>query len=193
MTTDGSRALAEVPLTLEELIDRVAVGDEQAFAHLFDAVSPRVLAVALRVLRDPAQAEEIAQEAMIDVWRSAPRYDAARGGVLSWVLTITHRRAVDRVRSEQAAGEREERAGVRDAQTPHDEVAEQVETRLEHAAVRDCMGTLTGLQHEAIQLAYWKGYTYRQVAEVLSAPLGTVKARMRDGLIRLRDCLESRV
>ncbi|NHC13822.1 ECF RNA polymerase sigma factor SigK [Motilibacter deserti] len=175
------------------MIDRVALGDEGAFAALYDAVAPRVLAVATRVLRDVAQAEEIAQEAMLDVWRSAPRYDASRGGVLSWVLTITHRRAVDRVRSEQAAGEREERAGVRDVQTPHDEVAEQVETRLEHAAVRDCLQSLSELQNEAIQLAYWKGYTYRQVAEVLAAPLGTIKARMRDGLIRLRDCLESRV
>ena len=180
---------AQSPEALDGLLALVARGDEEAFALFFDAVTPRVLGVTRRVLRDPAQAEEVGQEVLLEIWRTATRFDPARGSVLTWSLTIAHRRAVDRVRSEQAAGVREERVGQRDQETPHDEVAEEVELRLEHEAVRRCMGGLTELQHEAISLAYWKGYTYREVAELLGAPLGTVKARMRDGLVRLRDCL----
>jgi len=182
----GSPAAVE---DLPAVVAAVARGDEEAFELLYDAVAPRILGVARRVLRDPTQAEEVAQEVLVEIWRTAARYEPHRGTVLTWCLTIAHRRAVDRVRSEQAAGEREQRAGWRAVETAHDEVSEEVGLRLEHEQVRRCLDGLTPLQREAITLAYWKGYTYRQVAELLGAPVGTVKARMRDGLVKLRNCL----
>lgn len=173
---------------LEALLGRVARGDEAAFERVYDQVSGPVYGVVLRVLRDPAQSEEVAQEVLVEVWRSAARFDPNRGSALSWVMTMAHRRAVDRVRSAQAAGDRERRANPPPGPA-YDEVAEQVETRLDRERVRRCLGSLTELQRESVTLAYYGGYSYREVAELLSLSLGTVKTRMRDGLIRMRDCL----
>jgi RNA polymerase sigma-70 factor (ECF subfamily) len=174
---------------LEALLSRVARGDEGAYEELFRRTAASVLGVVRRVLRDPAQSEEVAQEVMVEVWRSATRFDAARGSATSWIMTMAHARAVDRVRSAQSARDREERVGRREQVREYDEVAEEVEVRLEQQAVRRCLGGLTDLQRESVQLAYYGGYTYREVAELLDVPLGTVKTRLRDGLIRLRDCL----
>ncbi|BCJ59676.1 ECF RNA polymerase sigma factor SigK [Micromonospora endophytica] len=175
--------------SVEELLRQVGRGDQAAFASLFDAVIGKVLGLASRVLRNPQLAEEVAQEVMVQVWRTAARFDAERGSGLAWVLTLTHRRAVDRVRAEQALTDRTERVAAMDAQVPHDQVAEAVSARLDREQVRRCLGRLTDLQREAVTLAYYEGYTYRQVAERLDAPLPTIKSRMRDGLIRMRDCL----
>ncbi|MBP2356029.1 RNA polymerase sigma-70 factor (ECF subfamily) [Kribbella aluminosa] len=150
---------------------------------------PRVFGLVRRVVRNPAQSEEVAQEVMIDLWRTANRYDPARGSVHSWILTIAHRRAVDRVRSEQAAVERETAVAARSVDPAFDQVSDTVTNRLEVEQVRRCMDTLTDLQRESVTLAYYNGYTYPEVAEQLGAKLPTIKARMRDGLIRLRDCL----
>ncbi|MFJ8431178.1 sigma-70 family RNA polymerase sigma factor [Kitasatospora sp. NPDC094019] len=174
---------------LKELVARAAGGDQQAFARLYDAVAGPVLGVVRRVLRDPQQSEEVTQEVMFELWRTAGRYDPQRGDVMSWALTVAHRRAVDRVRSAQAATDREQRVAARSHSPAFDEVAEQVEHRLEGEQVRGCLEALTELQRESISLAYYRGYTYPEVADLLGAPLGTVKTRMRDGLIRLRDCL----
>jgi RNA polymerase sigma-70 factor, ECF subfamily len=177
------------PPDADTLMRRVARGDEGAFATLYDLVANRVYGLVVRVVRDPAQAEEVTQEAMVDVWRRAPSFDADRGLAITWVLTLAHRRAVDRVRSAQSAGERERKVAAREATSGFDEVTEQVTVRLEQQQVRRCLSALTDLQKEAVTLAYYGGYTYRQVADLLSVPLPTVKTRMRDGLVRLRDCL----
>ncbi|MFF1276092.1 sigma-70 family RNA polymerase sigma factor [Streptomyces marokkonensis] len=174
---------------LQELVGRVALGDEEAFAAVYDVVAGPVLGVARAVLRDQAQSEEVAQEVLVEVWRTAPRFRPDRGTAINWILTLAHRRAVDRVRSVEAAAARDHKAALLDRTPEFDEVTEQVEARLEREQVRRCLRTLTGIQRQAVTLAYYRGLTYRQVAESLTLPLGTVKTRLRDGLIRLRDCL----
>ncbi|MBX9426538.1 ECF RNA polymerase sigma factor SigK [Streptomyces lateritius] len=168
---------------------QVARGDQEAFAAVFDQVSGPVLGVVRSVVRDPAQSEEVTQEVMVDLWRSAARYRPDRGSVLSWALTLAHRRAVDRVRSEQASSDRARRVALLEHTPAYDEVTEEVENRLDRERVRRCLRGLTERQRQSVTLAYYRGLTYREVAELLSLPLGTVKTRMRDGLIRLRDCL----
>lgn len=178
-----------VDATEEDLLLRVARGDQDAFGALYDRVAGQVYGVVRRVLRDPARSEEVAQEVLVEVWRTATRFDPARGTAATWILTMAHRRAIDRVRSVQASRDRDERIGQRDRVRPFDEVAEEVQTRFEHEQVREALQALTDLQREAVELAYYGGYTYREVADLLDAPLGTIKTRMRDGLIRLRDAM----
>ncbi|MEW2143325.1 sigma-70 family RNA polymerase sigma factor [Micromonospora vinacea] len=177
------------PPNADELLPRVARGDEAAFAALYDAMAGRVLGLARRVVRDPAQAEEVTQEVMVEVWRTAGRFDAGRGSASAWILTMAHRRAVDRVRSEQAHTNRVQQVAATETHVPYDEVVEDVTARLEREQVRRCLGRLTPVQRESVTLAYYGGHTYREVAEKLQTPLPTVKTRMRDGLIRMRDCL----
>ena len=180
---------SDVSASLEVLLGYVARGNQDAFSELYDRVSSQVFGVVRRVLRDPAQSEEVMQEVLVEVWRSASRFDPERGSATTWMLTIAHRRAVDRVRASQAAMDRDERAGRSAHRPAFDEVVEQVETRLEHEQVRQALSVLTDLQREAVTLAYYGGYSYREVSELLDVPLGTVKTRLRDGLIRLRDAM----
>ena len=172
---------------LDGLLSQAARGDETAFASLYDQLSGPVYGFIRRVIRDPEQAEEVAQEVFLEVWRAATRFDSAKGSAATWVMTIAHRRAVDRVRSATAAAERERRTSVLLAAS--DEVAEAVEATLERERVRRCLEGLTELQRESITLAYYGGYSYREVAGLLGITLATIKSRIRDGLIRLRDCI----
>jgi RNA polymerase sigma-70 factor (ECF subfamily) len=172
---------------LSALLSRVARGDQDAYAAVYDRTAGQVLGLVLSIVRDPAQSEEVMQEVLLEVWRTAARFDPAAGSASAWVMTVAHRRAVDRVRSEQKAAEREMR--VASSAVAYDEVAEAVEARLDRERVRRCLGSLTELQRESVTLAYYGGYTYREVAGLLGVAIGTVKTRMRDGLIRLRDCL----
>ena len=176
-----------VALDLAELIGLVARGDAAAFDAVYDQVGASVFGIVRRVIRDPAQSEEVTQDVLLELWRNAAAFDAGRGSATAWVMMLAHRRAVDRVRSVQKESERERRAATADI--PFDEVAEAVESSLEHERVRRCLGSLTELQRESVTLAYYGGYTYGQVAILLGIPTGTVKTRMRDALIRLRDCL----
>ncbi|MEU1291315.1 MULTISPECIES: ECF RNA polymerase sigma factor SigK [unclassified Streptomyces] len=174
---------------LEPLLARVALGDHDAFAGLYDAVAGPVYGVVRAVLRDHAQSEEVVQDVLTEVWRTAPRYRADRGTPVNWILTLAHRRAIDRVRSAEARAAREQRAARLDRTPAYDHVTEQVEDLLERERLRTALASLTDVQRQAVTLAYYRGLTCRQVAETLAVPLGTVKTRLRDGLIRLRASL----
>ncbi|MGH3423375.1 MAG: ECF RNA polymerase sigma factor SigK [Nocardioidaceae bacterium] len=181
--------VADEAVLLGEWLGQTARGDEQAFGRVYDVVGDAVFGLVRRVLRDPTRAEEVTQEVFLQVWQTAHRFDPERGRAKSWIMTLAHRRAVDAVRHDQAATERDNAYDWSGGGREFDQVEESVSTKLEHEQVRRCMGTLTDLQREAVGLAYYKGYTYGQVANLLDANLATIKTRMRDGLIRLRDCM----
>lgn len=180
---------ASVSDTLAVLLTQAATGDEGAFAEIYDLTAARVHGMVLRVLRDPAQSEEVTQEVFLEIWRSASRFSRERGTALSWIITIAHRRAVDRVRSSQAASDRDHHYRAASHTPAHDTTAETVGARLEAARVHRALEGLTEVQRQAVTLAYLGGYTHTEVASLLDLPLGTAKTRIRDGLIRLRDTL----
>ncbi len=188
----GSEVPAEGPLTpahLAVLLRQAALGDERAFARWYEATASRAYGLALRVVRNPAQAEEVVQEAFLESWRAANRFDPDQGSAISWLLTIVHRRAVDRVRSAEAAGRRDETYHHQNHNVPHDSTADAAHASFEAHRVRGALQTLTAIQREALELAYFGGYTHTEVAAMLGLPVGTAKTRIRDGLIRLRDAL----
>ncbi|WP_123307182.1 sigma-70 family RNA polymerase sigma factor [Cellulomonas sp. PhB143] len=178
------------PDALDAALAACAEGDSDAFGPVYDALSPSVFGAALAVLRDRDHAAEVTQEVMVEVWQTAARFDATRASARTWAITMTRRRAIDRVRSEQSRRARDQKdldASV--VGRERDTVAETVDGRFERAAVRDCLESLTETQREAVVRAYYGERTYREVSEDLGAALPTVKSRIRDGLIRLRDCL----
>lgn len=174
---------------LGHLLKLSARGQQQAFALLYDQTSARMFGLVLRIVRNRAQAEEVLQEAYVDIWRSSARFNPSRGSALGWLFSIGHRRAVDRVRSEQAATSREAGYHARGQVTAYDDASEQALRSLEAERVRRALNSLTRVQKAAIELVFFGGYTHREVAGLLELPLGTAKTRIRDGLIRLRDTL----
>lgn len=180
-STDGDRAER-----LAEQLELAGRGDQAAFGRVYDDTAGMVYGIVLRVIRSPEQAEEITQEVYVELWRLAGRFDRSRGSVRGWVATVAHRRAVDRVRSEQSRRNREDRQASR-VEREHDSVSEAVVDSLERDQVAAALHRLTPVQRQAIELAYHGGHTYREVATQLGIAEGTAKTRIRDGLIRLRD------
>lgn len=174
---------------LIELITRASRGHEDAFAELYDLSSARIYGLILRVLRSADHSAEVTQEVYVEIWRQSARYDASKGSVLAWMTTMAHRRAIDRVRSVSSETARDEKYAARTVDREVDHVWDGVEQKLDGERVRKGMASLTPIQREALTLAYFGGYTQSQVAQLLKLPLGTVKTRIRDGLIGLRDAL----
>jgi RNA polymerase sigma-70 factor (ECF subfamily) len=174
------------------LMTRTGRGDDRAFAQLYDELVPTLYGVVLRVVRDPSQAEEVTQEAFVELWRQAARFDPARGGVRGWAVMIAHRRAVDRVRSEQSWRDRQRRHAAIPAGAP-DEPPDAVITSLDRDRARQLLTRLGDAQRQVLELAYFDGLTHVEIAERLGVALGTAKTRIRDGLIRLRSLMEAHV
>lgn len=189
----GPAPAATIAERAAALMLRIRDADRDAFAELYDLFAPRVLGLIRRVLVDPAQSEEIAQEVFLEVWQRAAGFDPDRGTVTAWLMTLAHRRAVDRVRAAQSSRERDERIGIRDIPVAFDSVAENAEIRVEHERVARALERLGENQREAVILAYYAGFTQTEIAERLKIPLGTVKTRIRDGMIKLRELLGQEV
>ena len=187
----GSEATGADPnRQLGTLLAQIADGDRAAFAEFYRLTSRRVFGMARRVLIDLELSEDATQEVFLQVWQNAGTFDAAAGSPLAWLMTISHRRAVDKVRSAQASTDREAKYGANSQEIDHDSVSDEVGSRLDAEAVVRCLGTLTETQQESVRLAYYAGLTYREVAERLNSAIPTIKSRIRDGLIRLKTCLE---
>ena len=182
-------ALSGMRDTPEQRLARVATGDKRAFTELYDATASRVYGLVRRLLIDPAQSEEVTQEIYLEIWQTASRYKPERGSAMSWMLTMAHRRAVDRVRASQSSRDRDSKVGIRDFDREYDQVAEHVEITLEGERVKRALQGLTELQRQAVELAYYGGLSHSEIASELHVPVGTIKTRIRDGMIRLRDAL----
>ncbi len=175
---------------LDALLRRVGNGDDVAFATVYDLTKTRVYGLVMRVLRDAGYSEETTQEVYLEVWRRASEYDAAKGSALAWLMTMAHRRAVDRVRAEQAGSRRESRYGAATADPAVDVVADSAIAGDERRRVTECLDALTDAQRQCIELAYYQGLTYSEVSRRLAANLSTIKSRIRDALRGLRNCLD---
>ncbi|MGP5709036.1 ECF RNA polymerase sigma factor SigK [Brachybacterium alimentarium] len=176
-------------VSLAALLPRVAAGDEEAFSRLYDDVSPLLFGLIKRVVRDVSISEEVLQEVFVEIWKQAPRFDARRGSAHGWICTIAHRRAVDTVRSTDAARRRDSEEGLRAIEEKVVDVQEEGILRVESERVATALRALAPLQADAIRLAYFGGYSHREVASLLDIPVGTAKTRIRDGMIVLRDSL----
>ena len=177
--------------TIGTLLRLVAQEDVQAFDELYALTSGRVYGLVRRTLADTELSAEITQDVYLAVWQTgAARFDPRLGSGLSWIMTLAHRRAVDRVRSEDSLRSRHLRWSSKNQDVDYDQVADTVIQRSESAAVRACLPVLSPKQREAIDLAYYAGLTYAEVAERLGIPIPTAKTRIRDGILRLRKTLE---
>jgi RNA polymerase sigma-70 factor (ECF subfamily) len=173
---------------LADLMSHAAMGNHWAFAELYDLTVHRVYGAVLKVIQSAAHAEEVTQEVYAEVWQQAGRYSQNRGGVVTWLVTVARRRAVDRVRSVSKEMARDERY-ARAADAEIDQVWDRTVQRHDVERVRSGLRSLTNLQSEALALAYYEDLTQSQIAARLNVPLGTVKTRTRDALKRLGEAL----
>jgi RNA polymerase sigma factor (sigma-70 family) len=173
--------------TDEELLAAIARGDDRALGELYDRLGGVAYRLAVRVLRDPALAQDAVQDGFLAAWRTAAAFDPARGKASTWLLTLVHRRAVDVVRRE----DRRRAEPLDDAPVPAgDATDESAEVREERRRVQAALAQLPPDQREALELAYYGGLSQSELAERLGVPLGTVKSRMFTGLSKLRDLLD---
>jgi RNA polymerase sigma-70 factor (ECF subfamily) len=178
-------------LSDEALVALIARGDESALAELYDRVGRVAYGIAHRILRDERLAEDAVQEGFLAVWRSAATFRAERAKASTWVVTIVHRRAVDIVRREERRrAEPLEAATAPEAADPGGSAEDEAWLGFERERVMRALAALPDAQREAIELAYYGGYSQSEVAETLGVPLGTVKSRMFAGLARLRELLD---
>lgn len=178
------------PATDHHALDRMADGDHDALAEIYDRHGRIVYSLALRIVRNTADAEDIVQEVFSQAWREAARYRRSRGSVVAWLINLARSRAIDRLRRRHA---RPESQGDESTVSELPDLAAPVDERLvsaERAArLSGALGELSVLQRIAIELAFYEGLTYVEVAERLEVPLGTIKTRIRQGLLKLRDLL----
>lgn len=186
LTADEDSA-AQLRTSTDGLLSRVAEGDHQAFRELYELLAPRVHGLIRRTLVDDGQSQEVTQDVFLEVWRSASRFDASRGSAVSWIMMTAHGRAVDRVRSSQTSRDRDRRIGLRDREVHFDPVSEAGEVSIESARVTAAMGRLTAIQRDALTMTYFDGLSGPELAARLQIPASTLKSRLRDALIRLRD------
>ena len=173
------------------LVARVTEGDGEALEALYRRYGRPCFGLARRILTDEQFAQDVVQEVFLTVWRDASRFDASRGGFSTWLLSMTHHKAVDAVRREENLRKRRSTADVlddRESEAP--KVEEQVWSQLRRERVRTVLKTLPEAQREALTLAYFGGYTQREIAGLTSTPLGTVKTRMLAGMRRMRGDLD---
>jgi len=186
-------APADSVATLAQQLSRSALGDEVSFADLYDATADRVFGLVLRLLRNHAMAEEVTQEVYLQVWQTAARFDPARGSAMSWLMTLAHRRAVDRIRSTEAENRRDTAHHQDSVEIEHDVTAASAEASIESERVRAALESLSPVQRSVLELAYFGGHTHTEIATMTGAPLGTTKTRIRDGLIHLRQLMDDAV
>ncbi len=173
-----------------ELVEAILHSDEAALAEAYKRHAHASRALARRLAREPALAEEVVQEVFVRLWRQADRFEPSRGSLRSYLLANTHGRALDVVRSEAARRRREERDAKMQSEPAYD-LEREVMERTTATQVRDALATLPDVEREAVELAYLQGHPYRKVAELLGAPEGTVKSRIRSGLSRMRKAMEA--
>ncbi len=171
---------------------RVAAGELHALDELYERYKTMAYSIAYRITNDPTLAEDVVQDAFLGAWRNASRYIEGRGSVKTWLLSIVHHRAIDAVRRRRPTTELPEREDVPPPQLQMPDVWADVSASLDADTVRDVLGVLSGVQREAIELAYFGGLTQLEIAERTATPLGTVKSRMRLGLLAMRRALEER-
>src|SRR5258708_7785862 len=175
-----------------QLLGRIAQRDWEALSEFYDATSTPLFSVALRIVHDPGEAEEILQDVFVQIWEKAPSFDGRLGSAFSWALSITRHRAIDRLRSKQRQVRLiEQLVEAGDAETPVAALPDAATLDAEQAAqLRSALTTLPKDQRQAIELAFFAGLSHPEIAEALEEPLGTIKARIRRGLLKMRDCLE---
>lgn len=188
-TSSNGQQSRYAPAVLAAILAEIAAGDSTRFPQFYAATHPTVSRAVRRVLLCPEQSAEVTQEVYLQVWLQADRFDPARGAALGWLTTMARRRAVDRVRTAQASVVRDDAYVVDDTTSAVDSVWGDVVRRSDASLLREALNRLSTVQREALVLTYFRGHTSAEVAVLLDRPIGTVKTRLRDGLLNLRRVL----